>query len=623
MRVQRNVLVELSDGATLAADLYLPDGPGPFPTLASFYPYRKDDVIGSGFEHPRRRLVEHGYAHLLVDVRGYGGSGGCSVDSMHPRPEGVDAAEVVRWAASQPWSTGDVGVWGVSYGGLVSFAVAAEAPPALRAIATVYGFDDIHRDAIAPGGVPLALGRYAREAVMLAQELAPPTFQDPDGRWSAVWRERLALLEPRGPWSLAWPEREGDEAFWRERTIELDRVRVPALVIAGWRDLFAEPESHALERVPGCRHLVLGPWMHVVPDLELEPFDWIDELRRFFDRHVRGIDPGGEEPRGVTFFVQGEGGGWRRAAAWPPPGGDRRTLHPAPGGVLGDDPADGEDRHEAVATIGVGAGLLDPLGTGAGRPGDQGADDRRSLAYTTAPLDAELIVAGSPEAVLDVAVDGDGPAELTAKLVDVAPDGAAELITTGWARLDASGIATVTLAATAYRLPAGHALRLSVAGADFPRMWPLPHPVRFALRLSGCALRVPTLPPGAEVEAVEVPRPAPVADRAPWTVEGAPAWRVCRDEIARSTSVTYGGGERMRAPSGTDFSISHRSTATVADDRPDGARVEAQARIEARLPAGEHVEVDVRLLAHRDRQHYRGRVTMDGQVVLDRDWGAA
>ena len=102
--LERNVLIPLADGVTLAADLYLPDGPGPFPTLISFYPYRKDDIIGSFSAYAQRWFAERGYAHLLVDVRGSGGSAGRWVESMHPVPEGADGAQVVEWAAAQDWS---------------------------------------------------------------------------------------------------------------------------------------------------------------------------------------------------------------------------------------------------------------------------------------------------------------------------------------------------------------------------------------------------------------------------------------------------------------------------------------------------------------------------------------
>ena len=62
VRVERNLLIPLNDGVSLAADLYLPNAPGPFPALVSYYPYHKDGLIGELFEHPRQYFAERGYA---------------------------------------------------------------------------------------------------------------------------------------------------------------------------------------------------------------------------------------------------------------------------------------------------------------------------------------------------------------------------------------------------------------------------------------------------------------------------------------------------------------------------------------------------------------------------------
>jgi len=109
VRVERNVLISLADGVSLASDLYLPDAPGPFPALISFYPYHKDDLIGAFFEHSRMYLAERGYASLLVDFRGTGGSEGECPVTFDTVREGSDGAEVVEWAAVQDWCDGDVG----------------------------------------------------------------------------------------------------------------------------------------------------------------------------------------------------------------------------------------------------------------------------------------------------------------------------------------------------------------------------------------------------------------------------------------------------------------------------------------------------------------------------------
>src|SRR5919197_849813 len=96
VRIERNLLIPLSDGAALAADLYLPNASGRFPALVSYYPYHKDGLIGSFYEYPRRYFAARGYANLLVDFRGLGNAGGSVWEAMDPR-EAMDGAEMVGW----------------------------------------------------------------------------------------------------------------------------------------------------------------------------------------------------------------------------------------------------------------------------------------------------------------------------------------------------------------------------------------------------------------------------------------------------------------------------------------------------------------------------------------------
>ena len=238
VRVERNVLIPLADGVTLASDLYLPDAPGPFPTLVTFYPYRKDNIIGSFSAYTRRWFAERGYAHLLVDVRGSGGSAGRWVESMHPIPEGRDGAQAVEWAATQDWCDGSVGVWGISYGGMMAFYTAAERPPHLKAIAPVYGMSDLYKDAIGLGGAPCSACTSA-SASCSRRSSRPRRTANPRAAGSRSGT-RGSSGSSGGPVlaALVRPP--------RLRRL-LARARDPAradrgacFLIAGWRDLFPE-----------------------------------------------------------------------------------------------------------------------------------------------------------------------------------------------------------------------------------------------------------------------------------------------------------------------------------------------------------------------------------------------
>ena len=178
IRVDRDLLIPLPDGTRLAADLYRAAGAEPGPVLVSYYPYRKDDIIGSLFERTRIRLCERGYASVFVDMAGTGASEGEYGESFDLAREGRDGAEIIEWVAGQDWCDGNVGAWGVSYGGMNALATAVHRPAHLRAIIAVYATTDIYRDTIAPGDCPGMLGRYAWAAHMMALGLCPPTRPD-------------------------------------------------------------------------------------------------------------------------------------------------------------------------------------------------------------------------------------------------------------------------------------------------------------------------------------------------------------------------------------------------------------------------------------------------------------
>ena len=132
VHVERGLVIPLADGTRLAGDLYRPAGPASGPVLVSYYPYRHDDIIGSLFEQTRIGLAGRGYATLFADMTGTGASEGSYAESFDLPREGADCAQIIEWAAGQPWCDGRVGAWGVSYGGMNALAAAAGRPPHLR-----------------------------------------------------------------------------------------------------------------------------------------------------------------------------------------------------------------------------------------------------------------------------------------------------------------------------------------------------------------------------------------------------------------------------------------------------------------------------------------------------------
>ena len=122
------MFIPMADGVRLAATLYLPETPGPWPALLEAYPYRKDDI--SVWADDYRRLRDEGdYAVCRLDTRGTGSSDGVAV-AEYPPGEADDLCAVIEWLAAQEWCTGAVGMFGTSYAGFATLHVGMRPPPA-------------------------------------------------------------------------------------------------------------------------------------------------------------------------------------------------------------------------------------------------------------------------------------------------------------------------------------------------------------------------------------------------------------------------------------------------------------------------------------------------------------
>lgn len=133
--LNKNVPVVMRDGVTLRADVMLPTESGKFPVLVYRTPYGKDAAQQeyTTFKH----AVEHGYAVVIQDVRGRYQSDG---DFRPYENEGRDGYDTIEWSATQPWSNGAVGTFGLSYPGAVQWLAAVQGPPHLKAMVPAMTF---------------------------------------------------------------------------------------------------------------------------------------------------------------------------------------------------------------------------------------------------------------------------------------------------------------------------------------------------------------------------------------------------------------------------------------------------------------------------------------------------
>jgi uncharacterized protein len=631
IEIERNLIIPLSDGATLSADLYRPAGKGPFPALLSFYPYHKDDFIGASNEAPRRYFAAHGYAHLLIDFRGLGGSTGVAWDAMD-RGEGRDGAEAVEWIARQPWCDGNVGMWGISYGGISSLKVAAENPAHLRAIAPIEGSADIFHDYLYPGGCPTMLGSYgAWGSFMLAMNLMPPTNADAEGRWYKAWLERL---EHGVPYVMPWGEHRTYDEFWRGKSVDPAKIKVPTFIIGGWRDIFPEAMPSVFARLTCPKKMWMGPWMHTLPDLAPnEPLDYLHELKRWFDRWLRGDQNGIDAEPAVLVNVQ-RANCWKHEREWPIARAKIRTMYLSGGGAMTESPAreEQDDSYAANPTVGTAAGLWDPMALGVGMPLEQSGDDLLSLTYTSEPLTEDAEITGAPETTLRAELRSGQDVNLVAKLCDVDPSGASSLITTGWLRgslrnstgqhepLRAGDVQEfrIPMWSTSYMVPKGNRLRVSIACADFPRIWPTPTNPEIRVILGGkraSAIAIPVVP-HQQIAGPEIRRPAAPPPPSPMR----PLWKIERDLASGEVAVTTGQKNGFPLPQGGGIEVDHVAVARVAAARPDGATVAGDTKIRVQAPVIGEVEVTTTSRVSPSGMVLSGKVTMDGRLVFDKRW---
>ena len=650
VRVLRHVRIPMPDGVELDAHLYLPDAPGPFPAVFDYYPYRKDDVSAGNMRY-QHYLAERGYVGIRVDVRGTGSSGGTASDE-YSRQEQLDGVEAIAWMARQSWCTGAVGMFGTSYGGFNSLQVAMHRPPALKAICPTYFTDNRYTDDCHyKGGTLQMLYDVATYGLSMVVQNAMPPYPTATGeRWAAIWEEHLQAE----PWFLTWIENHVWNEYWQQGSLCTDygSIQAATYLIGGWRDGYTNCNLRTYEQLECPKKLIVGPWLHVAPDVGLPGprIDHLHEMVRFYDYWLKGINNGVMDEPSITVYVQQydppaaertlTSGFWRHETSWPI---ERSRAHPLYLDGARELRQASPDAPAAVEytynpTVGTTFGMFSagsPLVT----PVDQRLEEAYSTSWTSPPLTEPLEILGYPQATVYVSVSTD-IAALSVRLIDVAPDGTAALITKGVLNLthrqshsEPSAVVPgeiyaldIELDATSWLFAAGHNIRLSLAAADFPNSWPTPKPHTGMIFVGGDQLSRLTLPVlGAQTP----PLPAPVLQPPlPYTphVTGyadKPIYSVTRDHIARTAAVRVGTSGRTRVSEHVEMERSSDATATVSEDDPAHATIRGVNRVILHWPE-RTIDTTARAQVEStaDTLHItiQLNITMDGQLYHTRRW---
>ncbi len=484
LAVTRNIAVPMPDGAVLLADHYAPRGGARAPTILVRSPYGRAHFLGVTFGE---LFAERGFQVLIQSCRGTFGSGG-ALDPL--RRERADGLATLAWIERQPWFSGSLATLGPSYLGFVQWAVAAEAGPALQAMAVQVSSSEmrspihgggsfwldtaltwvflVHHQEGSPFAPILASLRSAR-ALRAAFARLPLRAADEAavGHPVSFLRDWLDHDAPGDPW---WTPIDFSE--------NVARVTAPVHFVGGWCDIFL-PQTLAdyrrLRRAGRSPHLTIGPWAHMTPELTAVA---LRESIAWFRAHLLG-DRSALREAPVRVFVMG-GGGWRDLAEWPPPDPTPERWHLQPDGALATtpphpSPPDRWRYDPADPTPAVGGSSLS---TNAG-PKDNRALEARPdvLVYTSAPLDRDLTAVGPVTADLHFASTLEHT-DLFVRLCDVAPSGKSTNVCDGLQRLtpglcppDAGGCRRVEMALwpTAHRFARGHRIRVQVSSGAHPR----------------------------------------------------------------------------------------------------------------------------------------------------------
>ena len=380
--VERDVAVAMRDGTILRVNVHRPPGGGPVPVLMSAHPYHKDTLprrtkwrAHLPFQYRLMRSpspiahstltsweapdplwwVQQGYAVINCDLRGAGRSDG--VGELLSDREGEDVYDLIEWAATQPWSTGRVGLLGVSYLAMSQYKAAALNPPSLKAFCPWEGQTDPYRDMMRPGGV--------REDGFVRV-------------WTAGTRRVARLSADIGRENKARPLR---DQWWRSLVADLPAIHAPMLVCASFSDnnVHTRGSFRAFEQVGSPEKFAYthrgGKWSTFY-GTEAKAAQLA-----FFDRYLRGADVA--PPPRVRLEVREDRDhivAVRTEATWPLERTDWRPLY-----------------------LSTGARLTD---TAAARAGHVTFHTRRDAAAFTFTTDEDVELTGPMAARLWVQVEG-------------------------------------------------------------------------------------------------------------------------------------------------------------------------------------------------------------------------
>ena len=481
--------VEMRDGVRIAIDVWMPEALEPgirVPTLMRMTRYwRAQGVVDASLESDSNYttaqiLGNRGYAYVIVDARGSGASFGNRPYELST-DEIADYGEIVDWIVEQPWSSGRVGSFGVSYDGTTAELLLANQHPAVKAVAPLFPDFEAFDHLLYPGGVFLefftddwgasvwnmdandvcALQGAEGDACtgLRAQVTGVKPVDGDDGSLLAAAVAEHAANSQVGvaarsvqfrddPFGEGGPTNASELSTAAGNGEAIQASGAAIFTRVGWFD--AGTVNGALSRYrtfSNPQQVVIGAWSHGGGN-DTDPFhpadtppdppqeQQMDVMLAFFDRYLKESSEPIEESS-ISYFTMGSRE-WNLTSEWPPSGFDERVLYLGAAGTLSTEQADdGSDTRpvDYTATSGVTNRWHTQMGGSDVDYGDRRAEDEKLLTYTTTPLEHDTEITGHPLVSLHVSSSLDDAA-IHAYLEAVAPDGRVVYLTEGQLRAE-------------------------------------------------------------------------------------------------------------------------------------------------------------------------------------------
>jgi predicted acyl esterase len=333
MRIDWDVPIVMNDGLVLRADVYRPIAPGRYPAILSYGPYAKGLAFQEGYPSAWERMatkqpdvtagssnkyqnwevvdpekwVPHRYACVRVDSRGTGCSPGV-IDHFSPR-ETKDFYDCIEWAAAQPWSSGKIGLNGISYYGINQWHVASLQPPHLAAMCIWEGAADWYRDMTHHGGivctfwenwydmqvktVQYGVGERGKRSPIHGELVCGPEFLSDE-----------ELAKNRADFGTEIRRHPLDDAYHKARSPDWAKVTTPFLSAANWGGQGLHPRGNfegflrAASKDKWLEAHGIEHWTHFYTDYGRE------QQLKFFDYFLHGKKNGWDKRPSVLLQVR-------------------------------------------------------------------------------------------------------------------------------------------------------------------------------------------------------------------------------------------------------------------------------------------------------------------------------